>query len=175
MANVLGNVIKKGKGAAGAVELFIDGVKTTDYTKVELDSYVEDFESASTLPYNFHEGKAVTFDNNIHILGSHNSGQERKHYKWDGTSWTSVSTLPYSFYNGAAVVYNNEIHILGGSGGNTSHYKWDGISWTSVSTLPYNFYYGAAVVYNNGIHILGSLSYYRYHYKSELKYDVNLS
>jgi hypothetical protein len=36
MANVLGNVIKKGKGG---VELFIDGVKNTDYTKVELDRF----------------------------------------------------------------------------------------------------------------------------------------
>ena len=66
-------------------------------------------------------------NNEIHILGSNSgeSGTPKKHYKWDGSSWTSVSTLPYYFYNGSAVVLNNEIHILGGgsSGTLTKHYK----------------------------------------------------
>jgi N-acetylneuraminic acid mutarotase len=78
--------------------------------------------SVSTLPYNFCNGSAVVYNNEIYILGGSSS---TRHYKWDGTSWTSVSTLPYDFYRGSAVVYNNEIHILGTSNGNhyTKHYK----------------------------------------------------
>lgn len=73
-------------------------------------------EVISTLPYYFAYGSAVVLNDKIHILGG---GDGKKHYKWDGSSWTSVSTLPYYFYNGSAVVLNNEIHILGG----TNHYK----------------------------------------------------
>ena len=109
------------------------------------------------LPYDFYWGSAVVYNGEIHILGGR--GGTDKHYKWNGSSWTSVSTLPYPFYYGSAVVYNGEIHILGGysggGGGNTKHYKWNGSSWTSVSTLPYELYGGSAVVYNNEIHILG--------------------
>ena len=100
-------------------------------------------------------------------MGSNRSGNETKHYKWDGSTWTSVSTLPYEFYLSDAVVYNNEIHILGSSGSSyrTKHYKWNGSTWTSVSTLPYNFSEGSAVVYNNEIHILGGEYGDTKHYK----------
>jgi len=109
------------------------------------------------LPYNFHYGSAVVYNNEIHILGGGSTDSDRKkHYKWNGEEWSEVSTLPYIYYGGSAVVYNNEIHILGSSGDNkTKHYKWDGEEWYEVSTLPYDFYYGSAVVYNNEIHILG--------------------
>ena len=113
----------------------------------------------SSLPNQFHFGCAVVYNDEIHILGGANS-EYTKHYKYDGTSWTSVSTLPYSFLKGgSAIVYNNEIHILGAwtySGGTgIKHYKYDGSVWTEVSTLPYYFYYGGCVVYNDYIHILG--------------------
>ena len=116
-------------------------------------------EVISTLPYDFNYGSAVVLNDEIHILGSSGSGNSKKHYKWNGTSWTSASTLPpYNFYFGSAVVLNDEIHILGGSDeyGFKSHYKWDGTSWTSVSKLPYAFVNGSAVVLNDEIHILGS-------------------
>ena len=124
--------------------------------------------SASTLPYSFYYGSAVVYNNEIHILGG--DGNATKHYKYNGSSWTSVSTIPYNFYRGGAVVYNNEIHLLGGSGNGMVHYKWNGSSWTSVSTMPYNFYYWSpAIVYNNEIHIMGSginsSSYATKHYK----------
>lgn len=109
----------------------------------------------SDLPYDFYNGSAVVLNNEIHILGSGDSGNYTKHYKWDGSTWTSVSTLPYNFSSGSAVVLDNEIHILGSGSGYTNHYKWNGTSWTSVSTLPYSFVYGSAVVLDNEIHILG--------------------
>ena len=127
------------------------------YESINLSNYNNIAETnVSTLPYGLNCGSAVTFNDEIHILGTNASGDEYNHYKWNGSSWTSVSTLPHNFYMGAAVVLNNEIHILGGSSSSIKHYKWDGTSWTSVSTLPYNFSQGCAVVFNGEIHILGS-------------------
>ena len=92
--------------------------------------------SVSTLPYNFNNGSAVVYNNEIHLVGSTDS---RSHYKWDGNSWTSVSTLPITytqgFYNGGAVVYNNAINILGGQYNATDHYY---IIKSSVSGEAYN-------------------------------------
>ena len=134
--------------------------------------------SVSTLPFNFSGGSAVVLNGEIHILGSGYSGDYIKHYKWNGTSWTSVSTLPFHFYNGAAVVLNGEIHILGGIIYPTKHYKFDGSSWSEVSTLPYSFYDGSAVVLNGEIHILGSSSSsseYTNHYKFDGTSWINVS
>ena len=123
--------------------------------------------TVSTLPYKFYNGSAVVLDGEIHILGSKYSGDEQKHYKWDGISWSEVSTLPYKFYNGSAVVLDGEIHILGGEKSRYHHYKWDGTSWTEVSTLSYLYYGGSAVILDDKIHILGSIepSNRRDHYK----------
>ena len=122
------------------------------------------------LPYEFNQGSAVLYNNEIHILGSVISEYRTSHYKWDRTEWVEVGVIPYEFYYGSAVVYNNEIHILGGSSsssGRTKHYKWDGSNWTFVSTLPYIFEKGVAIVYDNEIHIMGSnnSSHYTSHYK----------
>ena len=112
-------------------------------------------------------GAAVVYNNEIHVLGGSSSPADTKHYKWNGSSWSSVSTLPFPLGYGAAVVYHDEIHILGGAGG-TNHYKWDGSSWSSVSTLSVPFQYRGIVVYNDEIHILGggaTSSTYTTHYK----------
>ena len=44
------------------------------------------------LPYNFYNGSAVVYNNEIHILGSNNSGNYTKHYKYNGSSWTTNIT-----------------------------------------------------------------------------------
>ena len=149
----------------GSLETELNNTNTRVTTLENIPVYVlntqtiDNTASASSLPYDFYHGSAVVLNGEIHILGN-----STKHYKWNGSSWTSVSTLPYNVSN--AVVYNNEIHILGSGDSNhwTSHYKWNGSSWTSVSTLPYNFSSGgSAVVLNGEIHILGSNV--KYHYK----------
>ena len=126
--------------------------------------------SVSTLPFNFYHSSAVVLNNEIHLLSSGyynsvNYPDAKKHYKWNGTTWTEVSTIPYMFMKASAVVYKNEIHLLGGPESLTYHYKWNGTSWEEVSTLPYKFCYGSAVVYNDEIHILGSSSDTKKHYK----------
>ena len=182
-SNLVAANIVSGKsifGVAGSakigVSVTIDGVISTK--NITLKSVIKEFISKSTIPYNFRSGSAVVLNNEIHILGSSNSGSYTKHYKYNGSSWSSVSTLPYSFYNGSAVVLNNEIHILGSSNSAsnyTKHYKYNGKSWSSVSTLPYNFYDGSAVVLNNEIHILGSsgTSNYTKHYYAPLYYRLS--
>ena len=117
------------------------------------------------IPYPFYQSSAVVLNDEIHVLGSSESGYGSRHYKWNGTAWTMVSTLPYILYRGSAVVLNDEIHFLGGQNKNTVHYKWNGIAWTEVSTLPYPFYQGPAVVLNDEIHILGGKGVYTAHYK----------
>ena len=128
------------------------------------------WKSISTLPYEFYNGCAVVYKNEIHVMGSYNSECTTKHYKYNGISWVEVSTLPYEFYNGCAVVWNDKIHIMGSIGNSENykkHYKYDGTSWVEVSTLPYDFYYGCAVVYRDEIHIMGcsNKSHQKKHYK----------
>ncbi len=143
---------------SAGIECLIDGIEQTEDVSFEtVENIFED-----TLPYEFINGSAVIYNDEIHILGGQTSPYTQ-HYKWDGGSWILVSTLPFNFYKASAVVFNNEIHILS----STNHYKWNGSSWSSASTLPYNFYFGSAVVFNNEIHILGSETSgcYTKHYK----------
>ena len=120
----------------------------------------------SILPYIDNPSTALVYNNEIHIFGgSSSSSNYRKHYKYDGTTWSSVSTLPYpDGGNVKFVVFNDEIHMLGG--GNSSsyyknHYKFDGSAWSSVGTLPIAITNAAIAVYNGAIHVM----YDTYHYK----------
>ena len=179
----------KQAASSGAVSGSAGGLQIEKY----VDEQVNGCASVSTLPYEFRNGSAVVYNDEIHILGSYDSSYYTNHYKFNGTSWESVSTIPYNFSNGSAVVYNDEIHILGSGYYNGTypngnypytkyHYKFNGSSWESVSTLPYNFTDGSAVVLNGEIHILGSgyyksssRPYAKYHYKYNGSSWVNVS
>ena len=133
----------------------LDGTATDKYA---IGAYKMLDIGATELPYDFHEGGAVVYDGEIHILGN-----DTRHYKWNGTEWARVSTLPireYTFKN-STVVYNNEIHII--LDGN--HYKWNGSEWELVSTFNFRFHYGSAIVLNNEIHALGGYGTSWNHYK----------
>ena len=147
-------------GSQNLIKATIDGAQVTGDLK--LKSSVTDLK-ASILPYDFYDGEAIVYKNEIHILGG-GRGTSIYHYKYNGKTWVSVSKLPYDFSAGSAVVWNNELHILGSaaSGSGTNHYKWNGSTWSKVSTLPYNFQYMAAIVYNNELHILGAWKHYKY-------------
>ena len=64
-----------------------------DYTYSSASSEIYDFSKYTpTLPYNFHLGSAVVYNNEIHILGSNNSDYYTKHYKYNGSTnkWIKV-------------------------------------------------------------------------------------
>jgi hypothetical protein len=129
---------------------------------------------ASTHSYTITSGRAVVYDNKIHVFGGHVSGSSYSygtvsHYTWDGAKWTKLSNLKAYFRLGSAVVYNNEIHLLGGHGASggadkysKNHYKWDGTSWSAVSTLPVGMAYCSAVVYNDELYIYYGSSVYKW-------------
>ena len=127
-----------------------------------------EWKSLTPLPSYFDSGRAIVFNDEIHIFGgSTTSTSKKKHYKWNGSEWVSVSTLPYEFGSGIVVVYENEIHIMGSSTANQGdqHYKWNGSEWVSVSTLPYDCWGGYGVVYNGELHIIGGNGGKQNHYK----------
>ena len=51
--------------------------------------------SVSTIPYNFVDGSAVVYNNEIHILGTYYSNSQNKHYKWNGSMWIQVGLFFY--------------------------------------------------------------------------------
>ena len=148
----------QGGGDSGTASGSVVGLQIEKYVDEQVNGDVRVY----TSPYIFSHGSVAALNNEIHILGgSYSTGDDTKHYKYNGSSWEKVSVLPYNFYDGAAVVLDNEIHILGGSYGTgtyTKHYKYNGSSWEEVSTLPYNFYNGAAVVLGSIIYIIGGRS-----------------
>ena len=116
--------------------------------------------NVSTLPYDFYNGSAVVFDGKIHIMGGKEYKCEKKHYEYDGSSWTELEEMSYDFYYGSAVVWNNEIHILGAYDGSSScwHciYNPKTLSWSRAQgSFPDSLVGNSTVVYNNKIHLLG--------------------
>ena len=76
------------------------------------------------MPYNFYNGDAVVYNNEIHILGG--TGGIDAYRKYNGSSWSNLASIPYYFTGGSAVELNNEIHILGSNYSSTyytKHYK----------------------------------------------------
>lgn len=133
--------------------------------------------SVSTLPYELSDGVAVVLNNEIHILGSNyytgtppnqTYTHKRKHYAWNGTSWSSKSAPNFDIiYSEIGTAFNNEIHIFSRpyTSITTYHRKWDGSSWTYVGQFNgYDAYGAQAVVYGNKIHLLGGLNSDTLHY-----------
>lgn len=116
----------------------------------------------STLPLDLKYGRAIEFNNKLHILGCYDpdpdyptvverlNNKYTRHFAWDGTSWTEEVKVPFNFQEGAVVVINNALHVIGSSADNTDsnystisnlkkHYSYNGYGWSSVSTLPFDF------------------------------------
>lgn len=119
------------------------------------------------LPYDFEGGIALVLNNEIHILGGINNFE--KHWKWNGSVWTSVSTLPYTFSIfsdemqkcQAATVLNGKIHLFA----QNSHYRYNNNgTWTLITneTPFYIDYGGSCVVFNNSIYMFKDSKYYCY-------------
>lgn len=249
MAQILGNIIKKAGGAAGAVELFIRSVKNTAYKKINIStsstniklgtapfssmgsawfvanesgsnyiySYqvgissgsswtyrIGRFDYASSTTYSqpvidgygflYYQGNTYAFGNNwgrkkeglpsssnswntitvptnvlnsttkyviynnqVHALGA--GSDYLKHYKYDGSTWSTDISLPYSGSGASFCTANNKIYMLGGYNNKTGFYSYDGESWQEESVLPYEAVNLKSVYYKTYINILGGKKY----------------
>lgn len=150
MAQILGNIIKKAKGAAGAVELYIDGDKQTQYKKCEL--FNNEWVRESTIPFSFGTGKALVYNNKIHVLSGTN------HYAWDGNSWEKISTPPISVERECATTYGGYIYVFPSTAGVSDAYKFSGSSWSSLSVSTFRSF-SIAKGGNANNHFFGGDSY----------------
>lgn len=126
----------------------------------------------SELPNDFCNGRAVIFNNKIHILGGgtayydHTCGTGRhdEHYSWNGVAWTKESTLPYPSWGITPFVQSDKLHIVGGglvSGTtyNKRHYSWNGSSWGKETDLSFSvFNASTAKLSETQVYILGGMS-----------------
>ena len=175
MANVLGNIIKKGKAG---VELFIDGVKKTNYKRCRAYNTL-----TTTVSANY--TNTITMNKNFNAFVAYDSGSSKTcifsypaTYRSGSSYMTVVSRYDgsecYSMFQSAIsgaygfVYFNGETHALGSSW----HKKITGVptnnaSYTTASTLPFTIDSSAKIiVYNGAIHVLGcgnnALSHYKY-------------
>ena len=117
--------------------------------------YSNGWASQTNIPYDFRDGAAVTYNGEIHVIGSSLEDHCKKHYKWDGSSWSSASTLPIGVHYGKAVVYNSKIYVFNEDG---KCLIWNGSSWTEGTPLEFGMKYGSVIVYDNKIYYMGGLN-----------------
>lgn len=135
-----------------------------------------------TLPFLFQEGYALVYNGCIHILGGRQAGT-KKHYSFDGTSWTARADVPYyNFQNCPAVVYNNRIHIFGNNTGTSvQHWSYGKETPSPIPPIPsYTYNIVPEYTYTTGnnfqVHDLltlqvaidGLYQYFNSHYTSSL-------
>lgn len=108
-------------------------------------------------PYQCYGGRAVVYDNKIHVLGGNNSSVKKYHYSWNGefsSGWTKESNLPVNFgYSDTSFVYDNKIYILSNIG---CYYYDGGQNWISDGTLPISVTNGTASPFNNIVYAFGT-------------------
>ena len=106
--------------------------------------------SISTIPYQFRQGSAVYYDNELHIFGGTLSTTRQNHYKYDGSSWTSVSTVPYAITRSIVINKDSVIHRIGGGNNSTARTKhivfhpedssWSTTLTTNINKLAFSYY-----------------------------------
>ena len=122
------------------------------------------WESVSTLPYQFYAGCAIVYDGSIHIFGSGTESYRKNHYSYKDGVWVDEGELPYPMYRSCVCVDgDNMIHLLGGIRAddgsdlyNLNHYMMSDIGWENVETLPASVYCSFATFDPLGqLHIIG--------------------
>lgn len=143
-----------------------------------LSSIVADFPLPVTNGSFKYDSCAVVLNNEIHILGGVNAGNQ--HYKYSNGAWKKVGNLPGSLENGSAAVLNGEIYIFGIQTytntytGVAKYTKYNGGTWVTLSNSPIDMSCSCAVVFHNKIHILGGKQY-NVHYTFDGKTWSNFS
>ena len=111
------------------------------------------------IPYTFHSGSAVAIGTDIYLLGSKDSSNNTRAYKYNTLTdtYTQLTNIPYNFHSGSAVAIGTDIYLLGGYNSRTTAYKYNTLTntYTQLTNIPYNFYYGSAVAIGTDIYLLG--------------------
>lgn len=65
---------------------------------------------ASELPFNFQNGRAIVYRDEIHIFGT-----DGEHFKFDGIGWEEASTISFDITGFTPFVYNSSLYLIGGT------------------------------------------------------------
>ena len=120
---------------------------------------VEKVDNSSTisttlkLPYDFRNGTAVFYNNELHLIGC--KDYPTRHYKWDGSVWTSVESLPYEISGCSATILDNILYL---DDGRSMFCKWDGVSWEQLK-IPGGDYHGNVICFNGRLYSLGGIEF----------------
>lgn len=131
---------------------------------VDKNCYLENmsYKGDENLPYDFQAGDVVAIGTDIYLIGSHESGNDTKFYKFDTLSntFTKLQDIKYTFSFARAVAVDKEIHFFS----ETRHYKYSTLTNTfvDIGTLPFNIMFGEAVLVGKSIYLLESNYNYRY-------------
>lgn len=63
-----------------------------------------------SLPYNFSNGAATIYNNQIHLIGGEDN--ERFHYYLYHDTWCRTKDLPFDFSYGNGIELNNKLHLI---------------------------------------------------------------
>ena len=131
---------------------------SVDYGHMKYDVTEGAFVQASTLPDGFNQYGCgfVTYKDKIYAF----SGNSKKYYTWDGTSWSDAYTTPSTYYHGRYVVYNDELHILMNGATCNYHFKFDGDTWTKLGSLSWSSSVTHLIEFQNELYALGGLTGY---------------
>lgn len=122
------------------------------------------------MPYEYDIQSSVVYNNELHIIGSNNENDRKKHYKlsMNGSDiaywgWSQVDTLPFNMISDNSVVAMSDgIHAFV----TILHYIWTPTNgWVQQSDrVPSSFVDGVAIKYNNEIHLLDGSTSSNHHY-----------
>lgn len=140
IADATASDIKKGKTAwvngtklTGTKSVTVDGKEVTG--NLVLNSQIADIR-LDDLPHQC--SCAIEYKGELHLFGSgySESGKSRKHYKWNGRTFTEVSTLPdpTKTFSYQFAVYNNKLYYL--SSYALYEFNENTASWTKLFDNP---------------------------------------
>lgn len=123
---------------------------------------------ASEIPYDFCGGKAIVYNNEIHIFGggtthyssTSSNGYINYHYKWDGASWEKASTPSFNMKGSTPVVFNGAIWMIGNISSSEFRniYIFSNGKWDVGPVIPSSFSgvtNASTIIYDRSIHIVG--------------------
>ena len=125
--------------------------------------------SATALPQNYSYAQAVVLDNKIHLFGGET--YPKRHYTWDGSTWTLESTeTPIDVDSITKVIADNDgyLHIFR----YLVHYKLVNGSWVQQTDMPYSSNDVNTTIFKDSkIYIFNEYNYYVIDGSNSTQYD----